>query len=219
MTVTTVERIEDVEQPPTDATYVIIDVLRFSTTATILLDRGATSVRALRSVRQGKQYKERTGAMLAGEIDGETPDGFDMNNSPAAAEEIDIGGYSVGMLTSNGTRAIHALPGQDLVLGSTVNARAVADHLRDLDDDIVLLACGHKGDVADEDLVGAELIGMYLRGEEPEDAEVNTFRQRIAGSDHAERVRERGYTADVTLAQRFDTYETVPTLQGDVFRS
>lgn len=130
----TVDRLEAVPRPVPDATFVVVDVIICSTVIIHLLEAGAEYVKPFAKTSAGLAFRRNTdGAVLVGEEnDGETSEQFDLPLAPAAIRSADIAGRPVGIRTSNGTRAIDRI-GVDsgLLVGSTINAAAVGERLRD----------------------------------------------------------------------------------------
>ena len=141
---------------PTSADVtVVIDVLRFTTSAAFALANGARSVVPCETVDQaraiaGSVTPDR--CLLAGERDALKPRGFDLGNSPLEFTPQAVQDRDVAWTTTNGTRAIavarsgwdRAAPraasashapeqgaggrssSRDLILASYVNLKAVA---------------------------------------------------------------------------------------------
>lgn len=115
---------------PTAATEVciMVDVLRASTTLTVLLERGVAEIRLVHDVDEARRVAATIpSALLGGERGGLPPAGFDFGNSPIAAAQAPVAGRRVVFATSNGTRALAALAAAPVVLvGGLLNARASA---------------------------------------------------------------------------------------------
>ena len=92
------------------ATALVIDVLRASTTIVTALGNGAACVMPIEHVDDARACKTALGpdAILAGERDGDPPDGFDLGNSPLEFTPARVRGRSIILTTSNGTRALVA---------------------------------------------------------------------------------------------------------------
>jgi 2-phosphosulfolactate phosphatase len=215
----TVPRIEDLP-PQADGISIIIDVLRFTTTAVCALQQGAEYVRPFNDRESALAFREENeNVLLAGETDSRRIPGFDMNNSPSGMLERDLNGYRIGAMTSNGTRALAKAGEHETYLGSTVNARALADHLKGRDGQILLIAAGHNGVIADEDLVGAQLIESHLADRETDQEQLRSWQERVGSSDHAGSLREMGHDDDIDVAQDIDSIDIVPVLQDGVIRA
>lgn len=89
----------------TDAdVIVIVDVLRFTSSAAYALAHGARSVIPCETLDQARAYAGR--ALLAGEREAHRPTGFDLGNSPLEFTAQAVRGRDIAWTTTNGTRAI-----------------------------------------------------------------------------------------------------------------
>lgn len=89
---------------------VVIDVLRATSTAIVLLERGAPAVRVISTPADlaGLPPADRP-YLVFSELAASRDCGLDcVDNSPAAAAELDLAGRSPVLVTTNGTRAIAA---------------------------------------------------------------------------------------------------------------
>jgi 2-phosphosulfolactate phosphatase len=195
-------------------TFVVIDVLRFSTTVCSLLANKADRITVFESHEEARQYKNKNpDVLLVGDKNGSTPDGFDLNNSPRMVEKTSIDGATIGIATTNGTRAINTIPDdKEIVIGSTVNAEAVAQQLHGKEN-ICLLAAGTEGAVTPEDLVGAELINSHLSSRNLTADDFDGYRERVRKSEWADNVRDLGFGDDIEKALAFDSTDIVPVLE------
>jgi 2-phosphosulfolactate phosphatase len=97
---------------PTDVA-VVIDVIRATTTLAVLFDRGCARVLVAGDMPAARAFAaDHPGAyLLAGEVGGLRPPGFDFGNSPVELAAADLSGREVIFCTTNGTRALHACAG------------------------------------------------------------------------------------------------------------
>jgi|GEM_PF-121637 2-phosphosulfolactate phosphatase len=131
--------------PPETTAYIVVDVIRATTTLSVLFDRGCKEVllaatldearRVTASMRTaasltndaGLATPEQSAVLLAGELDGLAPPGFDFGNSPAEFITLDLHGRRLVFCTTNGTPALRSCAGGRAVFaGCFRNARAVA---------------------------------------------------------------------------------------------
>jgi 2-phosphosulfolactate phosphatase len=120
----------EILQPPDQTTndiYIVIDVIRATTTMNVMLDRGATKIFAAQDPEQARTAKELfPDRLLCGERNALPMPGFDYGNSPSQFFKMDLSGREMILSTSNGTRALHACPeGATRLAGSFYNAHAV----------------------------------------------------------------------------------------------
>jgi 2-phosphosulfolactate phosphatase len=113
-----------------DATmYIVVDVIRATTTLAVLFERGCSRVLVASSIATAREARRALGPsyLLAGEEEGARPPGFDLGNSPAEAAASELHGCQIIFATTNGTRALRACEGGRAVLaGALRNARAVS---------------------------------------------------------------------------------------------
>src|SRR5690606_18367462 len=86
---------------------VVIDVLRAFTTAAYAFHRGASEIILVSTVEEAFALRERfPGSLLMGEVDGIRVPGFDLGNSPAEVEAMDLSGRRLIHRTSAGTQGV-----------------------------------------------------------------------------------------------------------------
>lgn len=118
--------------PPSlpDATvYVVIDVVRATTTLCALFERGAHRTLIAPGIAEARLARATLGNsyLLAGEVHGARPNGFDLGNSPSEFAALDMHGRDLIFATTNGTRALRACRnGHAIFAGAFRNASAVA---------------------------------------------------------------------------------------------
>ena len=113
----------------TNITYIVVDVIRATTSLCVFFERGCHQVLVAPSIAAARAARTRLGPhwLLAGEIGGERPDDFDLGNSPAEIASAVLAERDILFATTNGTRALHACAGGRAILaGSFRNAAAVA---------------------------------------------------------------------------------------------
>ncbi|SDE91177.1 2-phosphosulfolactate phosphatase [Halorientalis regularis] len=218
MAVHTVDRLEDVPDPAPDATFVVVDVIISSTSIVRLLEEGARYVRPFADADAARAFEAETeGAVLVGEQGGQPVDGFDCSPLPSLIAERDFTDRPVGILTSNGTRAVHRIGDDaDVLIGSTVNAAAVADHLRERHDDVWLVAAGRQGDRTPEDSAGVELI-RHHHTDQATNFTPDDLATQVRESGTAEWLQGLGFENEVEDLCTFDTSSVVPTLRDGRF--
>ncbi len=152
-----------------DATVVVVDLVRASTTICQALASGATDFLACLEVDDVARQAEgldREGVVLGGERGGEIIPGFDLGNSPAEYTPDEVYGRRVLFTTTNGTRAIeHARLASRLLIGAAVNRAALVENLvQNLTRSprVCVLCAGTAGVVSREDILGAGAIVSRL---------------------------------------------------------
>ena len=151
-------------------TAVVIDVFRAFSLECYLFASGAERILPVGEVETARQLKEaHPEYTLIGERHGRIIPGFDMGNSPAQMIISMIKDKTIVHTTSAGTQGIVAASiGADEVLtGSLVNARPVADYIIKKNPDEVSIICmGVRGvEASPEDTLCGEYIKAMLTGE------------------------------------------------------
>jgi 2-phosphosulfolactate phosphatase len=197
--------------PPVDLA-VVIDVLRWTTTATTALARGAVAVEACASAEEARTRAAAIGALTAGERGGHRIPGFDLGNSPLECTAERVAGRVLCATTTNGTRALIAAAGAPRrFLAAFVNLHATAAAIRALAPAHVALVCaGTDGAPSDEDTACAEALRLALR-DEPVDA---ALLARAAASPHAAFLCSAGFDADVQFALTMDSVPVVAAVDA-----
>jgi 2-phosphosulfolactate phosphatase len=143
-----------------DATVVVIDVLRATTTIVHALAAGATQVFPCQDLSEARHLAaELEGpVLLGGERGGKQIAGFDLGNSPVEYGPDVVGGKSIVFSTTNGTRAmLRCKLAQRVLIGAFVNFSAVCRELAG-ERRIALLCAGTDGQVTREDSLFAGAI-------------------------------------------------------------
>ena len=147
---------------------VVIDVFRAMTVEAYVIRNGAAELLPMGSLEEAYAYREaHPGTILIGERDGKKCPGFDFGNSPSAVKDVDFTGKTVVHTTSAGTQGIANAAGADEILtGSLVNAKAIADYIRKSGAEEVSLVCmGLAGlEPTAEDTLCAEYIQSLVEG-------------------------------------------------------
>lgn len=145
---------------------VIIDVFRAFTVETYLMRNNAAKIIPVGDVQTALNYKKSyPGTILCGERGGAIIPGFDFGNSPSALEHIDLTGKTVVHTTSAGTQGIaNAVNADEILTGSLVNAKSVADYIKSKSPKDVSLVCmGLMAEAqTEEDNLCAEYIKSLL---------------------------------------------------------
>jgi len=152
--------------------YIIIDVIRATTSMAVMFDQGAARVLAASTVEQAREAALKVpGRLLCGERNVQRIPGFDYGNSPTQFAQADLSGRELIMTTTNGTRAFYACPEQATKLaGCMYNAAAVAARALQLAQQqgtINLVCSGELEYFALDDSVCAGFIALELQRQHP----------------------------------------------------
>ena len=152
---------------------VIIDVLRAFSLECYLYDMGAAMIRPVGSVEDAFRLREEhPGSLMIGERGGRKIEGADFGNTPSGIRPEDVAGKMIFHTTSAGTQGvINARDATEILTGSLVNARAVAEYIRRKGvEEVSLVAMGNGGiRRAEEDILCAEYIRSLVIGDPMED--------------------------------------------------
>jgi 2-phosphosulfolactate phosphatase len=146
-------------------TCVVIDVLRATTTILHALDAGAQAVIPCLTIDEARRRAADLPpgqAVLGGERHGLAIEGFDLGNSPAEYSRESVGGKTVVLTTTNGTRALLcAAAAPTILVGAFVNLSAVCGRVAACSG-LDLLCAGTDGHVTDEDILFAGAVAHHL---------------------------------------------------------
>src|SRR3989440_7628747 len=152
-----------------DDIYIVIDVIRATTTMAVMFDQGAARILAAETIEQAREAaQKRPGRLLCGERNVMPLPGFDYGNSPYQFSQVDLTGREMILTTTNGTRAFYACPEDATRLaGSFYNAHAVILHALKLAQErksnIALVCSGELGYFALDDSVCAGFLALELQ--------------------------------------------------------
>ena len=136
------------------------------------------------SVEKARALKElHPDYLLIGERGGKKCEGFDFGNSPSSVSREIVAGKSIVHTTSAGTQGIaNASRAEEVITGSLVNAKAIAEYIRRKNPEVVSLVCmgTNATSPADEDELCAAYIKSLL-----EDAPLNIAEEAAALRDGA----------------------------------
>lgn len=189
---------------------VVIDVLRMTSTAAVLMRRPACAEIAVAATLDDLPQLARpvSDLVIVSEVRGASGLGAWIDNSPAQAEGFAFGARTPVLVTTNGTRALLAAAAgaAQVFTASFVDLHAIARHVAAAAPrDVLIVPAGHfaGGEARVEDDLCADALAAMLAGEEPDLA-------AAADAIRADpRVRRRveeepGFAADLDLALRGD---------------
>jgi 2-phosphosulfolactate phosphatase len=154
-----------------DWTIVVVDVIRFTTTAATALSIGRTVYPARsvdEAVAMAAQLKD---ALLAGELGGNVPYGFDLTNSPVqvmALRQIPCGTFTAAtrpivLVSSSGAQLLmNSLSAANVYLGCLRNITPLVEHLTRRHDKVAVLGAGTRGQFRREDQLCCSWIAERL---------------------------------------------------------
>jgi len=230
-------------------TAVVIDVLRATTTTAYALAAGAREVIPCLEISDALALAKQFSAddiVLGGERQGVAIEGFQLGNSPEEYTPDQVGGKTVILTTTNGTRAlVHARQADEVLAAAFVNAAAVVARLSDRER-IDILCAGTDGHISEDDVLLAGLLvdrlqrqaGMVYR----QNAQAITAREswlsafalpqalgaeQLGPDQLADQLRNTlgaqnlialGLDADILAAAQIDRFDAAPRLDTKTFR-
>lgn len=145
---------------------VIIDTLRATSTIITAFGRGCREIIPVVSCQEAFRLKKRKAYrhyLLGGEVEGRTPDSFDLGNSPLEYLKKDLQGKGVIFRTTNGTRALEkAEAAETVIICALLNAGAVVHWLAKQNKEMVICCAGTKGAFSLEDFLTAGSLIVNL---------------------------------------------------------
>ena len=212
-----------------DTVTVIIDVFRATSTIAAALDNGASRIVPVSSVDECISIGlSIPNSITAGERDGKVAEGLEYGNSPSEYPAEFIGGKTLVLTTTNGTRLLHMVTNAaDIITGSFPNLNAVCDFIikRNLN---VLLACASWKDrfnLEDALFAGAvaDIVSEYFTINCDsahacislhQDSRGNYFDYLKRGA-HYKRLSGYGLESDMIYCATANLHPVVPILRGD----
>jgi 2-phosphosulfolactate phosphatase len=131
---------------------VAVDVIRATTSAITIAATGRKCFTAASLVDAMDLARQFENPLLVGELGGDMPAGFDMNNSPADLLERNDLDRPVVLLSTSGTRLIHEGRDSDAIyLACFRNFEATAGFLAGRHQKIAVIGAGSRGEFREED--------------------------------------------------------------------
>ena len=183
-----------------EATVVVIDVVRATTTIIEALANGARAIYPTESTEEAVRIASSMGredTLLCGERKGVKVEGFDLGNSPREFDAATVGGKKLVMTTTNGTRALGAaVEGARLLPCAFTNLGAVADEIADVEH-VVIVCAGREGRFSLDDALCAGHLIQRLIADTDDDHDLNDAARAVRALASARKPTRRflGLTA------------------------
>lgn len=213
---------------------VVVDVLRASSSIVTLLERGCREVGVAADVDEARRLAGRLPHhLLCGEQGGLPPEGFAYGNSPIEFSQADLGGCSVILATSNGTRILAKLAEEApaVLVGCLLNRTAVALAALEIAREgglglAIVCSAAYGGNVfvledalgagaiADATLADPEVIGSDSArfGRDAFVAQRN-IGEAVRSAYHAQELVDIGLAEDVAYCAQLDVSTVAPVLE------
>ena len=201
-------------------TTVIIDVFRAFSVACYLFKNGAVKIYPVGSVDEAYKLKKlNPDYILMGERYEKKCEGFDFGNSPTHILNVDFSGKCIIHTTSSGTQGIYRAKNADeIITGSFVNARAIAEYLMmKQPSKVTLVGMGYEGiRPSQEDDFCADYIENEILGKE---TDFNSMVEILRTGDGARLLnpenQEHSPASDFDLCLERDKFNFVLRVQKD----
>ena len=226
------------QPPPPDAlagaTAIVLDIFRATTVHAALFAGGARAVYPVADFAAGIALRDALpGSRLIGEVGALPPPEADFGNSPTEFAAIDVCGWTVVHVTSNGTRALVGAIQADLALsGCLRNLSASVRHVLAERPERLSIVCSgdHAGTAPSvEDTFAAGAYVTAIKRASPDTilkggarlalkfyhAYARSPSRAFADSPHGDHLQKLGFQADFKYAGDIDSDSTVIALGLD----
>ncbi len=220
----------------TGKTTVVIDVLRASSTIITALTNGAKEIVPVGTVEfavkvSGGIFGGQT--LLGGERNTKKIEGFALGNSPSEYTKEIVSGKSIVFYSTNGSRAIvKAKYSANLFICSFNNLKALANHLKKLNEDVIILCSGNNNFFNLEDSVCAGmLLNELMAGNKKTELTdsstgaltlFKTFGKNIlkmlSETDHGRLLINNGFQTDLQACSELDSSDVIPFYAGNTLK-
>ena len=204
---------------------VVVDILRATSCMTTGLAYGVKAIKPFANLEECRQMKSE-GYFIAGERNGDKVEGFDLGNSPFDYMDPELKGKNIAVTTTNGTVAIEqSQEASQIVIGSFLNISAVAEYLKEQENDALILCAGWKGKVNMEDSLFAGALVEKLQNDFANECDAPLLVQAayqdmshnllalVQSSSHAKRLHKLNIYEDIEYCLKTDLYNIVPVLK------
>ncbi len=219
--------------PTEDKVCVVVDVLRASSTLTVMFAQGVEEVVIAPSIDKALRLAQDLGPayLLCGEVGGLPPAGFDYGNSPSEFSRTKLDGKRAIIATTNGGKLLASLcKASQVFVGSILNATAVAkasSAAAQPDGEVLIVCAGESGgtgfSLADAIGAGAIIAALCEHGDVALSdgakaalalcqANKDTLEATLANTIHGRGLVALGLADDVRFCAREDVYQIVPQL-------
>ena len=202
---------------------VVIDVFRAFSVEAYFFASGAKEIIPVGDKDIAYKLKaEHPDYILAGEREGKILPGFDVGNSPADVLKLDCKGKTVVHTTSAGTQGIaNAVDADEVLGGSLVNAKAIAEYIKRKNPENVSLVCMGLMATAqtEEDNLCAAYIKSLIEGTTIDmEKEVESLKY-TSGAKFFDKAQNSVFPeADFGLCTEVDKFDFVMRMENGVMK-
>jgi len=144
------------------STVIVVDLLRATSVISTAFKEGVKAIIPVQTVEEALSYKGKKGYIVAAERNAKPIKGFDYGNSPFHYINADVKGKTLVLTTTNGTKAIYNAREHKVITACYINIEAVAKHLIEEHNDVIILCSGWKGVFNLEDPIFAASLANLL---------------------------------------------------------
>ncbi len=206
---------------------VVVDIFRATSCMVTAFGNGAERILPVEDLELCRSKKSE-GYLIAAERNGESPDGFDLGNSPFSFQEERIKGAKICVTTTNGTVAIRRSSTSPLLMvGAFLNISKVVERLKNWEGDALVVCAGWKGrpNLEDSLFAGALIEGLegeYTYADDASLMAMSLYKQAkldllnfVKNSSHVQRLKRLGIEKDIEFCLERDMYDVLPILNRD----
>ncbi|NQY10230.1 MAG: 2-phosphosulfolactate phosphatase [Flavobacteriales bacterium] len=212
---------------------VVVDVLRATSAICTAFDNGVEKIIPVASVDEAREYLNK-GYIVGAERGGEIVEGFEFGNSPFSYMKEQVEGKTLVLSTTNGTRAIEASKGSDIIaMGSFLNLNALSKWITEQDKHVVVFCAGYRGRFNMEDTLfagalAAELMKTDLYESECDSTIAAKHLYALAKDDlygflentsHRNRLQRLDLEKDVRYCLELNEANVVPVMVDDALKN
>ena len=136
---------------------IVIDIFRATSVIVTALNNGCKEVLPFLTIEETLENAKRFNRqdyILGGERRAVKIEGFDLSNSPLEYIEDIVKNKHVLMTTTNGTRTLtKSTSAKRILIAAMINARAVAEKLIEINEDVVIINAGTSGNFSMDDYI------------------------------------------------------------------
>lgn len=220
----------------TGKTTVVIDVLRASSTIITALSNGAKEVVPVGTVEfavkvSGGIFGGQT--LLGGERNTKKIEGFALGNSPSEYTKEIVEGKIIVFYSTNGSQAIvKAKYSGNLFICSFNNMNAISNHLKKMNNDVLIICAGNNHFLSLEDSVCAGMLVNELHSEKNKTVLTDSSKtamtlfksfgknidKLLPETDHGQLLKVNGFESDLKACAKLDSTKVIPYYSGNTLK-
>ena len=217
-----------VEKDLRNCVVIVVDVLRATSVMTTAVQNGVRSIIPVSEVEEAVDMARQLGnqrVLLCGEREAKPIPEFHLSNSPLE--------YTADMVSGRVMVILRARDAKQLLIGSLLNASAVAQAARSCGENIAIICAGTYGKFSLDDILCAgAIISRILEIDGKQylddlartaltlyDSYKDDLRAPLAGCAHVQRLKALGMEKDIDFCLQEDIMDVVPCYLDGVIRN